>query len=99
MNAMTQYGLSRQTKLSAHIYYWGEQAMLAIGAAILGASHVLAVDCDEGALDTAAENCQEFDSLPVSTAAAHAPYSRTASYPIAMCPQQCHLLSPRVARR
>lgn len=42
------------------------QAMLAIGAAMLGAAHVLAVDCDEGALQTAAENCGAFDGLPVS---------------------------------
>jgi predicted RNA methylase len=41
--------------------------MLAIGAAILGATHVLAVDCDEGALEVAAENCEAFDNLPVST--------------------------------
>jgi predicted RNA methylase len=46
--------------------------MLAIGAAILGATHVLAVDCDEEALEVAADNCSEFDSLPVSISIADA---------------------------
>lgn len=39
--------------------------MLAIGAALLGSSHVLAIDCDGDALATAAENCDSFEDLPV----------------------------------
>lgn len=39
--------------------------MLAIGAALLGSSHVLAIDCDGDALATAAENCGGFEDLPV----------------------------------
>lgn len=40
-------------------------AMLAIGASMLGAAHVLGVDCDEGALEVAAENCDAFDGIMV----------------------------------
>ena len=40
--------------------------MLAIGAAMLGAAHVLGVDCDAGALAVAAENCGTFDGIAVS---------------------------------
>lgn len=50
---------------------WIEQGMLAIGAAMLGATHVLAVDCDEDALEVAADNCGAFDGLPVSSVTAH----------------------------
>lgn len=39
--------------------------MLAIGAAMLGAAHVLGVDCDEGALEVAADNCDAFDGITV----------------------------------
>lgn len=40
--------------------------MLSIGAALLGASHVLGIDLDADALDTARENCEAFEDLPVS---------------------------------
>lgn len=39
--------------------------MLAIGAALLGSAHVLAIDCDADALSTAAQNCLRFEDLPV----------------------------------
>ena len=41
------------------------QAMLAIGSAMLGAAHVLGVDCDADALATAADNINAFDGLEV----------------------------------
>lgn len=41
------------------------QAMLSIGAALLGAGHVLGVDCDADALNVALDNCEEFEGLPV----------------------------------
>ena len=62
-------GASQAWLLDRHqvVACWVEQAMLAIGAAMLGATHVVAVDCDEEALEVAADNCSEFDGLPVST--------------------------------
>lgn len=43
------------------------QAMLAIGAAMLGAQHVVGVDVDEDALRVAQQNVEEYeDYLPVS---------------------------------
>lgn len=44
------------------------QAMLSIGAALLGSPHVLGLDVDEDALEVAQSNVQElFDGeLPVS---------------------------------
>jgi predicted RNA methylase len=62
-------GASQAGLLDRHqaVACWVEQAMLAIGAAMLGATHVLAVDCDEEALEVAAENCGAFDDLPVSS--------------------------------
>ena len=42
------------------------QGMLSVGAALLGASHVLGLDLDPEALEVAQENCQDFDGpLPV----------------------------------
>lgn len=44
--------------------------MLSIGAAMLGAQHVVGVDVDEDALRTAQQNVDEYeDYLPVSGAA------------------------------
>ena len=40
--------------------------MLGIGAAMLGSSHVIGIDVDEGALQTAQENCEQFEDLQVS---------------------------------
>lgn len=45
---------------------WCPQAMLAIGSAMLGAAHVLAVDCDADALEVAADNCDAFEGIAVS---------------------------------
>ena len=39
--------------------------MLGIGAAVLGASHVLGIDLDPDALVVAQSNCDDFDGLPV----------------------------------
>ncbi len=39
--------------------------MLSIGAALLGAGHVLGVDCDADALNVALDNCEEFEGIPV----------------------------------
>jgi Ribosomal protein L11 methyltransferase (PrmA) len=65
-------GASQAGLLDRHqaVACWVEQAMLAIGAAMLGATHVLAVDCDEEALEVAAENRGAFDDLPVSSSEA-----------------------------
>ena len=41
------------------------QAMLAIGSAMLGAAHVMGMDCDADALATAADNIDAFDGLEV----------------------------------
>lgn len=41
------------------------QGMLGIGAAVLGASHVLGIDLDPDALEVAQSNCDDFDDLPV----------------------------------
>ena len=43
------------------------QGTLAIGAAMLGAEHVLGIDIDPAALVTAQTNMDEFDELPVSS--------------------------------
>ena len=40
--------------------------MLSIGAALLGASHVLALDIDPEALEVAQQNVDEYEDLPVS---------------------------------
>ncbi len=46
--------------------------MLSIGAAMLGAQHVVGVDVDEDALRVAQQNVDEYeDELPVSTAQLH----------------------------
>jgi len=42
------------------------QGMLGIGAAVLGASHVLGIDLDPDALTIAQSNCDDFEDLPVS---------------------------------
>lgn len=39
--------------------------MLSIGAALLGAGHVLGIDADEDALDIARENLDEYEGMPV----------------------------------
>lgn len=41
------------------------QGMLGIGAAVLGASHVLGIDLDPDALAIAQSNCEDFEDLPV----------------------------------
>ena len=41
------------------------QGMLSIGAAMLGSVHVIGVDIDEDALQTAQENCEQFEDLQV----------------------------------
>ena len=40
--------------------------MLGIGAAMLGSPHVIGVDIDEDALQTAQQNCQQYEDLQVS---------------------------------
>lgn len=40
--------------------------MLSIGAAMLGSCHVIGIDVDEDALQTAQENCEQFEDLQVS---------------------------------
>ncbi len=37
------------------------QGMLSIGAALLGAAHVVGVDIDADAIETAQNNCVDFD--------------------------------------
>lgn len=50
--------------------------MLSIGAAMLGAQHVVGVDVDEDALRTAQQNVDEYeDYLPVSKRATAGPIS------------------------
>lgn len=39
--------------------------MLGIGAAMLGSLHVIGVDIDDDALQTAQENCQQYEDLQV----------------------------------
>lgn len=39
--------------------------MLGIGAAMLGSSHVIGIDIDADALQTAQENCDQFEDLQV----------------------------------
>lgn len=39
--------------------------MLAIGAALLGACHVIGIDVDSDALETAQDNMDQFEDLPV----------------------------------
>jgi predicted RNA methylase len=41
------------------------QGMLGIGAALLGACHVIGVDIDDGALEVAASNIDQFEDLAV----------------------------------
>ena len=41
--------------------------MLAIGAALLGSPHVIALDIDAGALETAHDNVEAFEDLQAST--------------------------------
>ena len=41
------------------------QGMLSIGAAMLGSLHVIGVDIDEDALQTAQENCEQYEGLQV----------------------------------
>ena len=41
------------------------QGMLSIGAAMLGSSLVIGIDVDDDALQTASDNIQQFDGLPV----------------------------------
>ena len=41
--------------------------MLGIGAAMLGSAHVIGIDIDEDALQTAQENCQQYEGLQVGT--------------------------------
>ena len=49
-----------------HSRHTAPQGMLAIGAALLGSSHVLGVDIDLDALELAQQNCDDFDDpLPV----------------------------------
>ena len=43
------------------------QGMLGIGAAMLGSSHVIGIDIDADALQTAQENCDQFEDLQVRT--------------------------------
>jgi ribosomal protein L11 methylase PrmA len=52
--------------VARHALHMNSQGMLAIGAALLGAASVLAVDVDADALDVAAANLERFDNqLPV----------------------------------
>lgn len=39
--------------------------MLGIGAAMLGSAHVIGIDIDEDALQTAQENCQQYEGLQI----------------------------------
>ena len=41
------------------------QGMLGIGAAMLGSSHVIGIDIDTDALQTAQENCDQYEGLQV----------------------------------
>jgi predicted RNA methylase len=41
------------------------QAMLAVGAALLGSPAVLGIDVDPDALEVAQANCEQFEDLPV----------------------------------
>ena len=45
------------------------QGMLGIGAAMLGSSHVIGVDVDADALQTAQGNCEQYEDLQVSAMA------------------------------
>ena len=42
-----------------------QQGMLSIGAGILGSSHVIGLDMDADALQTACDNVMEFDDLSI----------------------------------
>lgn len=43
--------------------------MLGIGAAMLGSPHVIGIDIDEDALQTAQENCEQYEDLQVGVMA------------------------------
>jgi hypothetical protein len=48
------------------VLLWQLQAMLSVGAALLGSPAVLGVDVDPDALEVAASNCDQFEGhLPV----------------------------------
>lgn len=53
--------------------------MLAIGAALLGSAHVVGVDIDAGALDTAEANVDAFEDLQASWGTSVAPSNRCMS--------------------
>lgn len=45
--------------------------MLGIGAAMLGSPHVIGIDIDADALQTAQENCDQFEDLQVGLGLTH----------------------------
>ena len=66
------------------------QGMLGIGAAMLGSFHVIGIDVDEDALQTAQENCKQYEDLQVGVMAVNLVFAYHGIMPSNLSNFDCH---------